>query len=384
MSLNIPFPQKQIPLKWLIGFLILLLFIILAVGLQPRGFRLANKVKWIKEQAGIRFSKYSIAYTHPWADMILSQKSDTHGFSIVIALKPEKYRGSRFQFILALHNGNDSKQLVMGQWRSWFIVMNGDDYAYRRKIKRISVDAANPASTSPQARLITITTTNDDGTKIYFDGNLVRTQKDLTLKIPPGGDTRLLVGNSVYGRHPWQGEIYGLAIYRYPLSSQKAAIHFDRWAENKTFEFAIDDRPSLLYLFDEMGDIKAMDHSGGNHHLQIPPRMHVLKTEILAPPWKHFKLNRMFGIDIIINLFGFMPFGFILYAIFIRLGGAFEKQGVLITVAICFSISFALEIVQGWIPSRSSHMLDLLLNTLGGWMGALSCMFFAKIQGFNN
>jgi len=82
----------------------------------------------------------------------------------------------------------------------------------------------------------------------------------------------------------------------------------------------------------------------------------------------------------IINYLGFIPFGFILFATLIRFGGTFEKHGVLITIAFCFSVSLALEIVQVWIPFRSSQMLDLLLNTFGGLTGAISYRFIQKVK----
>jgi hypothetical protein len=377
---NLPV-QKQIPLKWLICLSVVFLLIILAAGLKPKGFRLVNKVSWIEGQPGIRFSRFGIAYTHPLDDLIESQKSDPDGFSMEIALKPASYRGRRFKFILAIHDGNDSEQLIMGQWRSWFIVMNGDDYAYRKKTKRISVDAANAASPSPTARFITIAS-GKDGTRIYLDGELVRTQKGLSLKMPPGGDARLLLGNSVYGRHPWRGDIYGLALYRHTVTSREAADNFKRWVEDRSFSYAAGGNAFALYLFDEKAGTRVLNHAGGNLHLEIPSRMRVLERRILALPWKGFGFNRNFIADIIINLFGFMPFGFILFATLTRLGGAFEKHGVLITVAFCFSASFAIEILQAWIPSRSSSMLDLLLNTLGAWAGAISYRFIGKVKGF--
>ncbi len=375
---NLPI-KKQIPLKWLIGLSVVLLLIILAAGLKPRGFRLTNKVSWIKDRPGIRFSKYSIAYTNPLDDLIVSQKSDPDGFSMEIALKPASYRRHRFKFILALHDGKDSEQLVMGQWHSWIIVMNGDDYAYRRKTKRIAADAADAASPSPAARFVTITS-GKEGTRIYLDGEPVRTHKGLTLKIPPGENARLLLGNSVYGKHSWRGDIYGLALYRHTLTAREAADHFKRWAEDRSFSYAADGNVFALYLFDEKAGTRALNHAGGNLHLEIPSRMQVLEKRILAPPWKDFKFNRSFITDIIINLFGFIPFGFILFATLIRLGGAFEKHGVIITVAFCFSVSFAIEILQAWIPSRNSHIQDLLLNTLGAWIGAIGYGFFGRVN----
>jgi glycopeptide antibiotics resistance protein len=38
---------------------------------------------------------------------------------------------------------------------------------------------------------------------------------------------------------------------------------------------------------------------------------------------------------------------------------------------VCGAISLTIELAQAWIPSRSSQMLDLILNTLGGGIGVL-------------
>ncbi len=59
--------------------------------------------------------------------------------------------------------------------------MNGDDYNHKRKIKRITADAASPPN---EKRFVTITT-GPEGSRIYFDGRLSRTKKDLALKIRP-------------------------------------------------------------------------------------------------------------------------------------------------------------------------------------------------------
>jgi glycopeptide antibiotics resistance protein len=43
----------------------------------------------------------------------------------------------------------------------------------------------------------------------------------------------------------------------------------------------------------------------------------------------------------------------------------------LITMALCFAISLSIEIVQAWLPSRSSQTLDVILNTTGALIGAM-------------
>jgi len=114
----------------------------------------------------------------------------------------------------------------------------------------------------------------------------------------------------------------------------------------------------------------AIDHANGNHELKIPTRMHLLKRRVLTLPWVDLRLNKSFIQDFVINLVGFIPLAFILSATFIELGGTLKKRVILITVALCFAISLIIEVAQGWLPSRSSQILDLMLNTSGALIGA--------------
>ena len=76
-----------------------------------------------------------------------------------------------------------------------------------------------------------------------------------------------------------------------------------------------------------------------------------------------------------LNLIGFIPFGFILAATLIKFGGTFEKHYFLITVLFCFTVSLIIEVLQAWMPSRSSSMPDLIFNTLGALIGAMILRF---------
>jgi hypothetical protein len=185
--------QKKNSLKWLTGLSVVVLFVILFFGLRPKDFYFSNSVSRIEDQAGIRFGKYGIAYTDPIEELRKANGFGENGFSIEIALMPLNYEGG-FNFIFVLHNGNDRNQLLLGQWRSWIIAMNGDDYDHKRRVKRISV---NSASRSPAIQFITLTT-GTEGTKVYIDGQIIRAKKDLTLRIPYGDNARLILGNSLY------------------------------------------------------------------------------------------------------------------------------------------------------------------------------------------
>ncbi|MDC3237198.1 hypothetical protein OAT93_00515, partial [bacterium] len=123
--------------------LIVLLIGILFFGLRPKGFRLENGVAWLEDRPGIRFSENGLAFTQDFLKQVDIDAFRDNGFSMEIALKSSDHKGGDFGFILSIQAGRDRDQLLVGQWRSHVIVMNGDDYSHKRKDPRISVDTAS-------------------------------------------------------------------------------------------------------------------------------------------------------------------------------------------------------------------------------------------------
>lgn len=361
----------------LIGLAIALILVVLFFGLRPKDFAFTNGANWISERPGIRFSKYGIAYTDPFVAPIEEGISELNGFSIIIAFKPEGFYEEKFNFILSIHNGKNCDQLLVGQWRSYIIVMNGDDYSNKRKTPRI---VANIFSPTPRITFLTVSTSNE-GTKVYVDGQLAKTNSDLILKFPKGDKAKLVLSNSVYGKHSWNGEIYGLAFYDYALNAHETVFHTKRWHKDQNFSFAKKGKPAVLYLFNEKIGKRAFDYGEGKFHLEIPPRMHALEKKILSSPWIGSELNRNYLIDIMVNIIGFIPLAFVLCATLIEINGTSKKPVVLMTVALCFIISLAIEIIQAWVPSRISSMLDLISNTSGALIGAVICLLFVRLVG---
>ena len=299
--------------------------------------------------------------------MVSAGEDAENGFTIEIALAPARMKDDGFSFVWVIHSGFDSDQLVMGQYRSSFIIMNGDDYDHSRRLKRITTNAASHPN---QKRFVTITT-SPKGTRIYIDGQLERKRKDLVLKIPAGDKVRLVLGNSVSGKNSWRGDIYGFGLYRYSLSEEEIVDHYHQWKKEQNFYVGEKNKLSLLYLFNEKAGAKAIDHSGNQQNLNIPASTKVLNQRFLNPPRNGLKLSLLDIDDIIVNFIGFMPFGFILSATLYKLGSGFRKHRVLLAVVICFAVSLTIEILQAWIPSRNSDLLDLVLNTIGGLIGAV-------------
>ena len=349
---------------WL-WILTIILIGVLFFGLRLKGPSFENGVAWLKDGPGIRFAESGLAYTDPFSNTINEVlKND---FSMELAIQPDNNADSNFGFISCIHDGADQDQLLIGQWRSYLIVMNGDDYNHKRRDPRISVDTA---SHKDEPIFLTITT-GVQGTQIYIDGNIAKADSKLKLHLPSGGETRLTLGNSVYGKNSWEGEIHGLAIYDHAVKGDEVELHFNRWSKEKSFSFAMAYQPALLYTFEEGQGTHVLDRSGNGSHLEMPLKMRVLKKQFLSVPWHNMELNRSLYTDVAVNLLGFIPLGLVLSVVLSLYKGQFDKNVMVIGVLVCFALSLGIETAQAWIPSRSSNLHDLVLNTMGGWIGTV-------------
>jgi len=164
---------KNISLRCWVGLTIAVFFVILFFGLRPKGCHFLNDVEWLSKPPGIRFNGYGIAYTEPIKALNKAEDINSNGFSIDIALRPAKYHETGFNFLFAIHDGDDGKQLVIGQYRSSLIVMNGNDYDHKRRTKRIAEKLAENLSIP---HFVTITT-GKDGSRIFLEGRLIRAQE---------------------------------------------------------------------------------------------------------------------------------------------------------------------------------------------------------------
>jgi len=76
--------------------------------------------------------------------------------------------------------------------------------------------------------------------------------------------------------------------------------------------------------------------------------------------------------DVIVNVFGYVPLGFLAaLAAHPRLRGA---SAFVFASAFAIGLSFALESLQLYLPTRTSSNLDLLANAAGGAVGALAAV----------
>ena len=75
------------------------------------------------------------------------------------------------------------------------------------------------------------------------------------------------------------------------------------------------------------------------------------------------------GFDLVTNVAVYVPLGFFLALALLRLPGRFTAAS--LAVLLGGTLSFGLETLQNWLPSRIPSNLDLACNTLGGLIGAV-------------
>jgi hypothetical protein len=356
--------NQKIDLLFWTALTVAVLLLILFFGLRPKGIRFENPVRLIPGEGVIVFRKNGIAFV----DDVSSARVLHPGgeLTIEMAVRAGDVGERGFNCLLMIHDGNDRQQLIVGQWGSAVIVMNGDDYDHTRRLPRLS---AKDALSTEKVRLLTITA-SAKGTRLYVDGVLAGVDKDWQLTVPnQGKPVRLILGNSLKGKNSWIGEFYGLAIYTRALSGGMVKRHRDQWDQG--VGFSIDEKEDLLlsYTFKAKIGNWVQDQSGANQPLIIPARPIVLAKTFLSPPWHRFKLNRSFLFDTVLNVVGFIPLGVVLYG-WLRQTGLFTiRHNAWATVMLCSVLSFCIEILQAWIPTRSSSLMDWFMNTMGAWLG---------------
>src|SRR5260370_34994587 len=97
----------------------------------------------------------------------------------------------------------------------------------------------------------------------------------------------------------------------------------------------------------------------------------MLHKIILAPPWEEFSPQLSYVWGILINMAGFIPFGFFFYA-YLTCNRQWNPSAV-VTVVSGGIISVSIEVLHGFIPSRISGVTEFITNTLAFILGIILC-----------
>lgn len=352
---------KSRPARRLATTLLTILAIIFLAGLWPFNFFPANNVAWLKGRNGLNcgrnpivLSRSPLNFEDPrWSSISLEiwlQPTGSWGVNTFLSIyTPENPKQFRFMYnqheFLVRRNGRDTKR----QWNDTGIGMGNAVF-----------------SNTP---LFVTITAGPKASSIYFNGKLARVFPNYILS---GHDLsgQLIFGTSPFWKETWQGEWRGLAIYGQELSPADVLAHYQKWTEGRQTELAKELVPTVLYDFHEGTGRTIHDLAGAAPDLLIPKYYSVPHKAILQWPWDD-RPDRSYAVDIAVNIAGFAPLGFLLSAF---LWSATRSQRPILTaILIGALISLTIELLQAYIPQRTSGMTDIITNTLGTAMGAVLC-----------
>lgn len=217
-------------------------------------------------------------------------------------------------------------------------------------------------------RFLTVTS-DPEGTKLYVDGRVQKVFSGFSLISPVfkqrSVPIQLVLGNSPSGQKPWFGKIKRVAVYNRSLSADQVGRHFRNIGDG---DLQADD-PALLYLFNEGGGEFIRDHAGQSRKLLKPASLKIIERKLLSSFIKDFRLGRRYLKDVVINIAGFVPLGFLLFALLLGRETASRYRAYILVLLIGGGISLSIEFAQSYLPMRHSSSTDLIFNTLGTAMG---------------
>lgn len=329
---------------------------LLLLGLWPFNFAPINQVTWLQKTNGVHFDGYGQIYATTPATIVAASPLSVEiwlrslqaepTFSAIMSM--EKASQSEFQ---VAQSGTDL--MVQGH----FLTADGT-----AGIRQIFLDSAFTINSN---RLFTLVS-SAQGTTLYLDGVLQKSLPDLKLTDLSGA---MAIGHSPSGNQPWTGDLLGLAVYRRTLSRADVSHHYHLWSTRESLALGHEEGIAALYPVDEGGGNLIHNRAGSAPDLMIPDKFYTRHKTILE---HSFRFNRSGLHDIIVNVVGFIPFGFLVAAWLQHGWQTPHRRSVLLAVMTGTLTSLLIELLQVYLPSRDSSLIDVISNAGGTTLGAIA------------
>ena len=342
------------------GLFFFVLGTILATGLWPFNPAPSNEVSWLKGRNGLAFGPSGIVVS---SSLIQLPDPGSSFVSLEIWVKPSQQRETTS--LLSTYVPKERLRFRLMNYGTGLLVVRGN----ARLLSRNNETPLGNALIPDRSVFITITG-GLAGTIVYVNGEKVETHPhfDLTRQDLSG---ELMLGTSpVYGAS-WRGELMGLAIYTSELSPSQVKTHYRKWTENRELDLAQGESPAALYDFHEGSGQIIHNLGNGAADLVIPSHYSVPYKPFLERPWDEFLPRWSYLKDLVKNIVGFVPLGIFAYAFVAHLLPG--RRAIWTAILIGMATSITIEVLQAFIPSRSSGMTDILTNTAGTSIGVFLC-----------
>lgn len=337
---------------------------VLAATLWPFNPFPPNRVRWLKDADGIAFDGAGLVISK--APLRTPESTLPHSCSLEILLRPAAVKS--VYTILNFYSPSNPEQFLVRQWTDGLLVSH-DIVDAKGKVKRKKFDVDH-AFQSGQLLLITMVS-GPTGTTIYSNGRVAQVFSRFTIS-PRELSGQIVLGASSVNYEPLAGEVRGLAVYSTGLTAEQVLNHYERWTGRpEPVPPAPPDLSGAIayYSFSERAGQEIHNAAVSAPDLEIPKYFSVPHKPMLASPVKEFQANWHYVKDVVFNIAGFVPLGLI-FCTYFALARS-RGQAVLYATIAGGTLSFAIEVLQAYIPQRVSDMTDIITNTLGAAIGAL-------------
>ena len=130
------------------------------------------------------------------------------------------------------------------------------------------------------------------------------------------------------------------------------------------------------YAFDEGSGSAARNDVTSQYKIIIPAFFKPPRHTILSSPREDAYMTLSYLKDIVQNILGFVPFGFLAISAIALTPRLSDRSKSMIVVFFGFAFSLSIELIQIFIPARSSSLTDISTNTLGAALGVLIFFIF--------
>jgi VanZ family protein len=346
-----------------LGFIACLLLWIglLVFGLWPFDFLPGNKVRWVGNGPGIIFDHYGQVYSLDRWSLQPSHAQGPRKFSFEFWLTPQAGYET-FSAVFCVCTSKGRTDLMVAESGPDLVVVG--HFRKRDGTSALHYLWYDGAAMTGERRFLTMTS-GPEGTVLYLDGKPLQPDRYRDL-LPENYSGQFFIGHSPSGEQGWRGIVLGLALYDRVLSAQEVAIHYRLWQESDIDPLK---NARALYTFEEEpGNVIRNRAAASSPDLLIPQTFTRFRPEWLDFP---HPLKRSDIRDAIVNIMGFIPFGFCLF-LYLRITRDFSPARALwCAVLIGGLTSLAIEICQVFLPTRDSSALDLINNIIGSLAGSM-------------